>query len=1205
VTSSPASVTAAQEALSETDAVGVVRFTVGGDDLVGDAGNNLFKAVVGQNALGQQVNTLGSGDFADGRGGIDTLEAKVTTGVFAGSTGLGSVTMPIEPELKSIEIVKLDATIAGVGSDENQFFGARADQVFVSAESMTDVAQLWSYRSEADLTIMQATTKGLDQLSDMTIGMAYTGNADTNWGESDMYVYFDQDYLVPEATRTDPVVDFLAMNEDAYDRAGVLGLNPQDFALDGVFFRELNFRLNGETFDLKQFFNEDANGTGAEIRSYTEFLAAVQDALVELKAANPTNAALQSVTASFGQTFRTDVDPVTLVQREGVGIRLTVDGLTNGTSNILSVLSTDLEVARAANASVPNNNRYEIASASVPTTGSKLGINVALEKVGLAGDGGELVIGSMNKHTDNEWDDVNTVVDGTTSGINEFYTTVYGNNTKSSSLSGLHSTNNNLRVVTVTTDAAQTGTFANLTIGNSNTNMGGFLGYENALKDVQTFDASAFKGDLTLYAALTDEVTDKYLNLKDEAPDAPGADNLNFEYTGGTGDDDINLTISADNGSASGAATREDFLMNATIDGGDGDDMITLALINANNPFRDDDADGLAYGIDNFSALSPSSPQSGYANWYDNQKLNSNLRIDGGNGNDTIWTPGSGDVIIDGGAGNDTVYADNTGDKAVWAFNYEGGGAVSRRDLNNLQSDANDSYNLFKASVEVSFLGFEGTAAIVDTRGVATDLDINQAIKKAINSDPELSKLLVATDGPANTLVVTSLIDGERVDSDLVVTLVSPSVSAITAGDASQLSGWYSAPGLTPAAAKALIDAQVAIFNSNTDGVYNMDFARFGGDLIGSDSDHTSDNTITGDLGNDVLVLGTGSHSNDTVVYKGFGNGTDTIVNFSDAGVSVTDVNTALVSITQQGSAGTPAGTAVAETFTLTLTGTAAAAPGTITFDDVYFGVGAANITPTAGDSASVIATAVAAQINAGGVWTANASGGVVTATQVVAAAVVDVAVSNAGPTPIQYDGSGVGMTTAVTTQSAPGAAVVPAATEAFTVTFGNATQAGTYSFGGANVSVLNGESGANIAAAFASAAVTGWTATHVADTNVVTFTSTTASTNVADVTDASFVGANVEVETLGLTDGFDVLDFSAYNAQGVFVDGVLVAGTAPTALGQTYITLVESAQDGIYTMTQLTEAGALGTAGDTTVGIIGVADFGVEQVFVAQNFVI
>lgn len=1251
-----------------------LRLTPGFDLKMGTGGDDTFIANVVQNELGAQVNTLGSGDTLDGKGGIDTLDAKITSGVFAG----GTASMPIQPETKSIEIINLQAVNSGISSNPEvkqivslslgesiakvigfieglndqfdpdvepdfpgfeqvnpieqiiDFLGgdfpflsvkevvtqgaAISTEVYLNAKDMIGVTDIGSVRSDANLTIQNLTTQGLEQLSDMTIHMEYTGNKDSRWNESDLHVYFDQDYLTPERTSTKPTVQFLAMNEDAYDAAELAGLDPQSFALDGVFFRELQFRLNGESFDLTEYLNENPAGTGGEIKSYSNFLAAVQAALVELKADNADNIALQTVTAKFGDQFTTDANPDTLILRQGTAIELSVDGLTAGTANTLSVQSTDLEVARAAAATVPNNNRYELASVQPSEGGEKLGINIALEKVGLAGDGGELVVGSMNKQAGNVYDAVNTTVDGTTSGIEEFYVTVYGNKSKASSLAGLHSTNNNLKLVTVATDAAQTGTFANLTIGNSNTDGdfgNGFLGFENALKDVQTFDASAFKGDLTLFAALTNEVAAKYLTLDDAAPDAPGADNLNFEYTGGTGNDKINLTVSADNGAITGALNREDFLMNGTIAGNDGDDMITLAIVgNADNSLLDSqDAAGLAYG-----ALFPAAPTEAFlANWYDNQKMNANLRIDGGKGNDTIWTPGSGDVIIDGGEGKDTVYADNTGDKAVWAFNVEPGFTPFRYQLNNLQSSINNNYNVFKTDVKVTFLGFEATARIVDTKGVASDLDINQAIKKAINSNDTLSKLLVALDGPGNTLVVSSRIDGARVDvNDLMMELVAPTAAMITAGDANNLSTWYGTPGLTNVTAAAQIAANVGIFNVPANGTYEKGFAVSGANYLdGSNSLHTSDNTITGGADNDVLVLGTGELSNDTVAYKGFGNGIDSIVNFAAGVVTVTDtvINDATVSITTQGSVGTPPGPAVQEVFTLTFTGTVAGVPGNIGFNDAYFGAGAPDVVPAVGDSAATVATAVAASINAGGLWTATAAGGVVTATQVLGAVIGDVDVSNNNPaTAIQYDGSGVGVTPAVTTQGNGILPGVAGTTEVFVVTFADADQNGTYSFGGANVPVLDGETGANIAASFASATVAGWTAVYVAGDDFVTYTSTTPNVNVPDVTDASFVGANVVVTTTTtvLTDGFDMLDFSAYNAQGVYVDGVLVAGAATTALGQTYITMVESAtNDGSYTMTQYVDAGVIGLAGDTVVGLIGVADFGVEQAFVAQNFVL
>lgn len=822
--------------------------TVGQDILTGTANNDTFKANVVQNAQGVQVNTLGSGDELQGGAGIDTLNAKITTGAYV--NGAGNESMPIQPETVSIENVNLQAVLS------NAIPGAPA--VFVNAKDMVGVQKLSSNYSDASLVVMNMTTKGLQQLSDMTINMSYTGNSDSHWDESDFSVYFDQDYLTPKVVYGTPVIEFLAMNEDNYDASN--GANP----LEGVFFRQLQFTLNGTKFDLVPYLGEDANGQGNEIKTYADFLAAVQKALVALKAANPSNAALQSVQAEFGNKFTTDVNPTTLELREGTAVRLTVDGATDGKANTMAVASTDLEVARAANATVPNNNRYELADDTPPTNAAKLGINVELEKVGLAGDGGALVIGSMNKGDDlNVWNAVNTTVKGTTSGIEEFYVTVKGSDEKSSSLSELRSTNNNLRVVTVATDAAQTGTYANLTIGNAQSDFA--AGNQGALKDVKTFDASAFKGNLTLHAALTDEVVAKYLDLKDKSPAAAAADNAAFVYTGGTGNDAIDLQVSASNLAKMGTATREDFSVN--IAGGAGDDKITLSVV-------DNKTNDLADGAT--------------GNWYANQVQQNNLRINAGEGNDTIWTPGSGNVTIDAGAGNDTVYSDNTGAQAAtvatvagnhnatWVMNADAAGL----ELGDLLSGDNTEYTLYKTSVSVNFLGFEATVQIPDVaanKATVTELEINQAIKAAINSDAVLSKLLVAEDGPGNTLVVTSLVDGVRAVGNLSVTLEA---GTLTAGDLAQLTAW----GVNPAD----ITADVGVFNGAAYAVLAQSDAA--ADLVGANSVTLSDNTITGGAGDDVLVLSTSALSSDTLVYSGLGNGTDSIVNFL-AGAVVAGAN--------------------------------------------------------------------------------------------------------------------------------------------------------------------------------------------------------------------------------------------------------------------------------------------------------------------------
>lgn len=824
--------------------------TVGQDVLTGSGADDTFKANVSQNSLGQQVNTLGSGDILEGGAGFDTLAAKITGGIYGGI----STNMPIQAETNSVEYIQLQAVLADVGL-AGSLLGR--DQVYVNAKDMVGVKTISSNYSDASLTVLDLTTKGSSQLSDLTVNMSYTNNSNSVRAESDFTVLFDQDYLTPETTLGTATVDFLAMNEDNYDASN--GENP----LTGVFFRTLNFTLNGVEYNLAAYLGEDPAGAGNEINTYADFLAAVQAGLVALKADHPENAALQSVQASFGRQFTTDVNPITLELREGTAIRLTADGQTNGTANTLYVDSTDLEVARAGQATVPNNNRYEIADATPPLEGSKLGINVELEKVGLAGDGGALVIGSSNDDvgSSNTWNATNTTVEDTTNGINEFYVTVKGNAGKASSLSELRSTNNQLKVVTVTTDAAQTGTFANLTIGNSNSEHDGGS-YQDSLKDVQIFDASAFKGDLSLQAALTGEVTAKYLDLKDQSGDAPAADNAAFVYTGGTGNDTIDLQVSSLNLAQPGTATREDFSVNVV--GGAGNDEIILTVV-ADKTGTADLADA--------------------SNWYANQVLNANLRINAGEGNDIIRTPGSGNVIIDAGAGDDTVYAQNTGAKAAWVLNAVDGQA----ELSNIESSVNNTHQLYKASVRVEFKGFEATGAIADVRGIATDLTINQAIKLAINSDAVLSKLLVAEDGPANTLVITSLIDGEPLDATaLGLTLVPGTIGS---GEQAQLGTWY---GTTGAAAEALVNAAIAAFNDPADVNYLTQLATDGGPVEGSISLHTADNTITGGLGNDVLVLGTGVDSNDTLVYNGYGNGTDSIVNFTvglvgDAGADFID----------------------------------------------------------------------------------------------------------------------------------------------------------------------------------------------------------------------------------------------------------------------------------------------------------------------------
>jgi hypothetical protein len=893
------------------------------DDVVGSAGADTFNARVVQNMNGEQTNQLATGDFINGGAGTDTLTAKV---IAASPLNAGPM-MSITPETVDVENVAFTALRSIATS-------ALAETVEINAKFMNGLDKISSVQSDASFLVTNVNTltdngvyaeKRLTE--SLTVRMDHSGN-DLTVPQSNMTVKIDNDYLL-RADPTKSATLFVSLTPQIeavkYDATVPLKNNPYD---------TLIIKVNGVPTIIKISAGTPATPVQT---TYADLEVAIKAGLV---AAGLSDVVVTRTVGAFVYSARD-------------GTARTSDTFTFSKAG--SVLESQGAGSWAASAGLPDDNSFGaiVRPGDASSTAPLITVQVELEKVGRGSDGGGLIIGAMATDNLNEWDHSSTP--NLAEGVEKFNVKVSGDASQFSSLAYLHSTNNTLQNVVVT---SATGSKASLIIGNHNTT----TAITDAMKDVRDFDSTAFANNVTLNASLTTEVVAKYLDLKDTA--APAADNVTFKYNFGAGNDKLNLVVDKSNLDNVGTTTREDFVL--SIDGGAGNDSITVDLVGS-------------FGAADIG-------ETGAEAWYNNSKINANMSIAGGAGNDTISTKGGGDYKINAGSGDDTVYSDNSGrqtitldsagsttskSNAVWVFNttdQTSGGTPTARELDDLISSSNSSYNLYKGTATVTFRSLTASVVIESSTSTykSTDLQINQAIKKAINSDAVLSKLIVATDGPANTLVVKSLIDGTRVDADLAVAIAKPAAGVLTPAEIGAIAAVY-----TGTADETTVLSGMA---TPTNGDYDARLANDGptspAAIAGSESDSATDSTHTLDTGNDVLVLSTNvggavsdlataaavalakaTASNETVVYAAaFGN--DTIVNFGISTVTDTGVKSAF-------------------TFTV-LT---AASGNTFAFNG-------ATVTLDGADTTTA-ATAIAAGINAvsAASWSATSSGAVVTLT--------------------------------------------------------------------------------------------------------------------------------------------------------------------------------------------------------------------------------
>ena len=808
-----ASVEAAKDAIdgngSDGGTGGAFYLTADQDIINGGAGDDLFVADVVQ-VGGLQVNSLGTGDRLNGGAGNDTLEAQVTQGATHGGSS-----MPVAPRTTSIENVTFEAINANQGGDNTN--------VYVDAGNMTGLQNIGSSHSVGNLVIQNLTTRNdngnLRLPSDLTITMSHTGTNDSAWDESDLHVFFAQNNLLTdvESDTTASQANYWLADQDSTNfEAEPL----QHIDRDGILFT-----LNGQTHGIRP-----ADEALLEANTWQEFAQGLRDELAAMVAAGNTDLAGIEIIVDETNVKQTYTDSGALV---------TVHAITLVDSNGGEFSDLGFTIPENITGEFNVYGRVDTL-APVTSTSEIIATNIELEKVGRGGDGGELVVGGMEKgNGDNNYRDVD--------GVQQFNVSVVGGEELPNSLSALRSTNNQLQIVNIESDADGSNGYASLQIGNSNTAFG-----EYGLKDVRVLNAADFDGDLSVSAEITTQSFAKYVDLFDAVGDA-AEDNVYFDYSlTGEGDNTVWLDVDMD------LAAHEDFVLSVLTDGGD--DTVVVRL----------DANGATQ------------------NQYDNQSALDNVTIGTGAGNDVIWTPGNGDLSINAGAGDDTVYSDNTGSQTI--VNAHAGSLtpngselnahwVANADNTNIHdllgNGTGGEYFLYGSTLTVTLSGasvngaggvttgvagarnngFEAVAEIATGNGyVANHTHVNQAIKDAINNDAVLSKLLVAKDGPNNSLLIESLIDGEFEATDLQITVNGPSaaqIGALTGGQQQQLNNAFgefmndssASLGSSAAAIAASLNGQLTNLGNNYVGINGSQLATDGDLVVSADEVQTIDFT--------------------------------------------------------------------------------------------------------------------------------------------------------------------------------------------------------------------------------------------------------------------------------------------------------------------------------------------------------------------------
>lgn len=884
------------------------------DVIEGTENDDQFNAYLQQNPnAGGISNSLSSADRLDGGAGNDRLYAELTK-EFLGASGANSQATDIQPRLTNIEEIDIEAR------DDTQDGANADDTIIVDAKHITDHVEIGSYYSDGDLKIENLTTltaAGTTRnTSEITVTMDHTDNFNTDGDASDLEVLFDNDYLL-SGQEAEGMVFYHLLDEDA-ELAGLTN------RLDNIDVDGLRFNITNADGSVTQVtLNDPAAQTAG---THQGFVNALQDALQAL---------IADGTLPAGTTLTLDPTNVDTTFLDDGSESDDIPAIVLTTGDGSSVEATGFARVEEAIGEYDVYGRFGEVN---EVQEQPISIDIDLHKTGRGGDGGNLIVGGKTGETQ----------PGIADGIEVFNIDVLGAGSddpdgaaaKPSSLGTVTSTGNELNTVMIATAAefVAGSTHASLEIRDGFNAIGSTV--ENG--DLQLVNADGFLGDLYLG-------TDQAIINLDTLTAQGGGDvtfngrldgnevNQAYSFTTGGGSDTVALSLDGDALDYAGAS------VNVFTNGGD--DSIVVA-------FDPDPEDTNNHQL--------------------NQAVLNNVHVDAGAGADTITVDGVGVANILAGDGNDTVYTDGAGVDAIWALNFDNarvdattGGLGGTSGVDDLPGVPTSLAYIGGATVTVTLSGAGGVvadgggimsagAAVNGDNGYESSVvignllngndyygdqrDVNAAIMEAINDDAVLSKLLTASMGSNNTLVVTSKTSGNFNADDLRVGIAQRDLGVVANWDPveAEARSVYSDSSIdvtTLATADGAAGRGVSIdaageANAWYDGLSNAADTVANNQAIdnlyqaGTADVTENDNVIDGGAGDDVIVLSTDAvagatiaftpngarsslingASNETIVLTGGNIGDDTVMNFTSgtsatAGIDFLDYSAYLTSL--------------------------------------------------------------------------------------------------------------------------------------------------------------------------------------------------------------------------------------------------------------------------------------------------------------------